>query len=187
MKTGANAICESVVTACASPLGITRAEVVEITGLTPRSVEKAMRRLNTFGKVVCHIVRHVAHYFKTYEQMVAALPLLEDLKSKQIDDAKMRRRERDRVRQLKTYPDWSEKKKEVVRANQRKNYVRAQPKELTQPKPMNSDQRARLAWAAQEAIIPPHVKVQVCPGFTGQSRYDDALHARIQQWARAPL
>lgn len=51
---------------------------------------------------------------------------------------------------------------------------KAKPITLLQPKPVNKEKAARLAWAAQEAIKPAGLKFTKCPGFTGESRFAPA-------------
>lgn len=162
--------------ACTDPLGATLDHLRESSGVPLDRVVHATHRLIYRGQAFTVSCKPFSRYFATKEARDSAEPaVLEHVAvlRAEVKRATAQRAQDKRTERLHADDAFRERRRDVNRKSYKKNAKpakakppKAKPIVLAPAKPKTPEQQTRARWAKQEAIVPPSVKVTVCPGFT---------------------
>ncbi len=180
----AAALCA--IQASVSPSGETYADLRAATGLPERKLSGALSGLTRLALVFTVDLGKFSRYVATAALRDAGREMVLADHRRQVLENRRRNERAARERKKQLYaasPELraadSKRRKASRDAEQAKKKAEPKPKAAkpkpfvkpSQPKPVNRAPDARKKWAEQEPIVPAHVRVQRCPGYTGVSRY----------------
>lgn len=170
---GVRAAILAATAACTDPLGITMKGLREATGFTGVQITSQATDLRHAGLLFALVHHHDSRFFVSAEQCDRAAPAvaayvkaLRDASKARIRAGWKARADAKAAAKRAARPPKEAKPKPATAKPKRTAFVKPE-----QPKPFNKAPEARKKWADQVPIVPEHVKVQRCPGFSGVSPF----------------